>query len=241
MKKVKKRVAGFLLAICMILSCVPVPAQAAASDNLALNRPASASDVESGTSFTADKAVDGSSSTRWATNRDTNAVKTPRWLQIDFESTVTFDTVDISWEQANILSYEIQVSDDAGEDSWTTVYSRESQPTMTEESISLSSPASGRYMRIYVSDFGGDWASVSIYEVGVYYLAGGEGPSDPDGNYTIYPIPQKVTDEDGTVDLTDTVNVVAEVGIDTVTLDRADEVLTENGLTPQFDSEPSDE
>ena len=45
MKKVKKRVAGFLLAICMILSCVPVPAQAAASDNLALNRPASASDV----------------------------------------------------------------------------------------------------------------------------------------------------------------------------------------------------
>ena len=241
MKKVKKRVAGFLLAICMILSCVPVPAQAAASDNLALNRPASASDVESGTSFTADKAVDGSSSTRWATNRDTNAVKTPRWLQIDFESTVTFDTVDISWEQANILSYEIQVSDDAGEDSWTTVYSRESQPTMTEESISLSSPASGRYMRIYVSDFGGDWASVSIYEVGVYYLAGGEGPSDPDGNYTIYPIPQKVTDEDGTVDLTDTVNVVAEDGIDTVTLDRADEVLTENGLTPQFDSEPSDE
>ena len=241
MKKLKKRAAGFLLAICMILSCVPVPVQAAASDNLALNRPASASDVESGTSFTADKAVDGSSSTRWATNRDTNAVKTPRWLQIDFESTVTFDTVDISWEQANILAYEIQVSDDAGEDSWTTVYSRESQPVMTDESITLTSPASGRYMRIYVSDFGGDWASVSIYEVAVYYLAGGGDPSEPEGNYTIYPIPQKVTDEDGTVSLTDTVNVVAEDGIDTVTLDRADEVLAENGFTPQFDSEPSEE
>ena len=38
MKKVKKRVAGFLLAICMILSCVSVPAQAAASDNLALKQ-----------------------------------------------------------------------------------------------------------------------------------------------------------------------------------------------------------
>ena len=241
MKKMQKRAAGFILAICMILSCIPVPAAAAASDNLALNKPASASDVESGTSFTADKAVDGNSGTRWATNRDTNAVKTARWLQIDFESTVTFDTVDISWEQANILSYEIQVSDDAGEDSWTTVYSRESEPTMTDESITLSAPASGRYMRIYVSDFGGDWASVSIYEVGVYYLAGGGDPSDSDGNYTIYPIPQKVTDEDGTVELTDTVNVVVEDGIDAVTHDRVDEVLTENGLTPQYSGDPSDD
>lgn len=240
MKKVKNRVAGFLLAICMILSCIPVPAAAASAANLALNKPAQASDVESGTDFTAAKAVDGSSGTRWATNRDTGEVKTPRWLQIDFESSVTFDTVDISWEQANILAYEIQVSDTAEEDSWTTVYSRESDPTMTEESISLSTPASGRYMRIYVSDFGGDWASVSIYEVGVYYLAGDDRPSEPEENYTIYPIPQKVTDEDGTVELTDTVNVVAEDGIDSVTLDRAEEVLTENGLTPQFDSEPSE-
>lgn len=106
MKRVKKRAAGLLLAICMILSCLPV--SAAASDNLALNKTATASEVESGTSFTADKAVDGNSETRWATNRDTKAEKTPQWLQIDFGSKVTFDTVDISWEQVNILSYEIQ-------------------------------------------------------------------------------------------------------------------------------------
>lgn len=239
MKRLKKRAAGFLLAICMTLSCLPV--SAAASDNLALNKTATASEVESGTSFTADKAVDGNSDTRWATNRDTKAEKTPQWLRIDFGSTVTFDTVDISWEQVNILSYEIQVSDDASEGSWDTVYSRDSEPTMADESISLEAPASGRYMRIYVTDFGGDWASVSIYEVGVYYFAGGgSDPVDPEGNYTIYPTPQKVTDEAGTIELTDTVNVVEEAGIDTVTHNRVEEVLTENGLTPQYSDAPSD-
>ncbi len=239
MKRVKKRAAGLLLAICMILSCLPV--SAAASDNLALNKTATASEVESGTSFTADKAVDGNSETRWATNRDTKAEKTPQWLQIDFGSKVTFDTVDISWEQVNILSYEIQVSDDAGAGSWTTVYSRDSQPAMADESVTLDTPASGRYMRIYVSDFGGDWASVSIFEIGVYYFAGGgSGPVDPEGNYTIYPIPQKVTDEAGTIELTKTVNVIEEAGIDAVTHNRVDEVLTENGLTPQYSDGPSD-
>lgn len=158
------------------------------SGNLALNKTATASDVESGTKFTADLAVDGNTSTRWATNAD-NAGTSPKWLQIDFGQTTTFDMVDISWEQQNIVQYKLEVSDDASE--WTTVFERNSAPTTKDESVSLSAPAAGRYLRIYVTRYDkADWKSVSIFEVAVYDSKGEE-PVEPTGNYTIYPIPRR--------------------------------------------------
>lgn len=89
MNKLVKCITGAVLAVCMVTTGMPglgllsQTAQAAADTNLALNKTATASDVESGTSFTADKAVDGNSSTRWATNAD-NAGTAPKWLQVDF-------------------------------------------------------------------------------------------------------------------------------------------------------------
>ena len=235
-----KRIAGAALAFCMLATSVVVsPAGSlssvqAMSANLALNKAATASDVESGTSFTANLAVDGNTSTRWATNSD-NAGTSPKWLQIDFGTTTTFDMVDISWEQTNIVEYKLEVSDDASK--WTTVFERNSTPTSKDESITLPAPAIGRYLRIYVTRYDkADWKSVSIFEVAVYNSKE-EGPVEPTGNYQIYPIPQKVTDEEGTVDITDTINVVKGDGIDTVTKNRIDEVLKDNGLTAEYGAE----
>ena len=60
------------------------------------------------------------------------------------------------------------------------------------------------------------------------------------GNYTIYPTPQKVTDEEGTITLTDTINVIQGEGIDTVTANRIKEVLTDNGYTTQVADQASE-
>lgn len=242
MNHLRKRIVGAALAVCMISTGIPglslfsTSAQAAATTNLALNKAATASDVETD-SFTADKAVDGNSSTRWASNPD-NAGTAPKWLQVDFGGTTTFDTVDISWEQQNVVEYKLEVSDDA--DSWNTVYERNSNPTSKDESITLSTPAVGRYLRVYVSryDHQTDWKSVSIFELAVYNSKD-DTPEVTGGNYTIYPIPQKVTDEAGTISLTDTIHVIQGKDIDTVTSNRIKEVLTDNGFTAQVADQPS--
>lgn len=54
-------------------------------------------------------------------------------------------------------------------------------------------------------------------------------------DYTIYPVPQKMSSSAGSVLLTANVNVVADKGIDSYTLARLEEVLSkENGLTVSF-------
>ena len=68
MRNAIKRLLAFVLAAAMVLSLAPASVRAAEVENLALNRPATCSNVEAGTSFTADKAVDGSTTTRWATD-----------------------------------------------------------------------------------------------------------------------------------------------------------------------------
>ena len=81
MKNATKRLLAFVLAAAMILSLAPASVRAAEVENLALNRPAACSNVEAGTSFTADKAVDGSTTTRWAT--DVGVVNP--WIEIDLD------------------------------------------------------------------------------------------------------------------------------------------------------------
>ena len=51
--------------------------------------------------------------------------------------------------------------------------------------------------------------------------------------YTIYPIPQRTTEGSGTVELTQTINVVCGAGIGHVTKDRIQEVLEEAGYVYQ--------
>jgi glucose/arabinose dehydrogenase len=73
--------------------------------DLALGRPATASSVQAGTTHTPDKAVDGSSSTRWAASGGDN-----QWWQVDLGSVRQVDRVALNWEAAYASSYKFQVS-----------------------------------------------------------------------------------------------------------------------------------
>lgn len=116
------------------------PTATPVSGNLALNKPVTASSVESGTSFTANLAVDGNTGTRWS-----SAYSDPQWIYVDLGQTYTVRSVKLVWEAAYAISYKIQVSSNAS--SWTDVYSTTSGSGGT---VSLNvTPADGRYVRMY--------------------------------------------------------------------------------------------
>lgn len=50
--------------------------------------------------------------------------------------------------------------------------------------------------------------------------------------YTIYPVPQRQVMKSGEVSFTSKVSIIAEPGIDEVTINRAKQVLSDHGLTP---------
>ncbi|GAB2632782.1 discoidin domain-containing protein [Streptomyces capparidis] len=92
---------------------------------------------------------------RWAS--DWNAA---RWIAVDLGATSVIDTVDLYWEAAYAVDYELQVSDDNR--TWRTVY----RPSATEvaarradvkspaeavgrhDAVRLPQPATGRYVRM---------------------------------------------------------------------------------------------
>ncbi|RZU10186.1 hyaluronoglucosaminidase [Kribbella rubisoli] len=81
--------------------------------NIALHRPVVASGIEPGTSFGADLAVDGDTTTRWASAYDDAS-----WLQVDLGASTHLGKVVLRWEAAYGSAYKIEVSDDAT--TWTT-------------------------------------------------------------------------------------------------------------------------
>ncbi|TCL64707.1 subtilisin family serine protease [Hydrogenispora ethanolica] len=120
----------------------PTPAPSPApqpSINLALNKTAIASSVESQTRNAA-KAFDGTTATRWASREGID----PQWIRVDLGKTSTIGKVVLKWETAYAKSYKIQVSNDAIH--WATVYSTTSG---TGGTTTLTGSAIGRYVRMY--------------------------------------------------------------------------------------------
>ncbi|WP_194891860.1 discoidin domain-containing protein [Catenulispora pinisilvae] len=116
-------------------------ARAASCDtttNLALNKTATASSVESD-AFPASAAVDGNTGTRWSSQ-----FSDPQWLQVDLGSTQSICQVVLTWETASAKAYEIQTSPDGT--TWTSIYSTTTGPGGTE---TLNVTGSGRYIRMY--------------------------------------------------------------------------------------------
>ena len=126
------------------------------SDNLALNKTATASSENAGT--TAAMAVDGNAGTRWqASNAEDD-----EWLQVDLGSVQAVNTVTINWEAAYAAKYEIQVSTDGEE--WKTV-AKESG--MVGEITSEFSATKARYVRMQGISRGTQYG-YSIYEIQVF-------------------------------------------------------------------------
>jgi hypothetical protein len=131
----------------MVLAVLSVPSLGASRSaaagcdtgtNLALNKTATASSVESSV-FPAGAAVDGDTGTRWSSQWSD-----PQWLQVDLGSTQSICQVGLRWETASAKAYQIQTSADGT--TWTTIYSTTTGPGGTE---TLNITGSGRYVRMY--------------------------------------------------------------------------------------------
>ncbi|MEV6634747.1 protein kinase [Actinoplanes sp. NPDC051470] len=107
--------------------------------NLALNRPAFASSVESD-HWSAGMAVDGDPATRWS-----SGFAEPEWLKVDLGATWRVTDVTVRWEDASAVSYRVELSTDGT--AWTSVYS-----TTSGTGGVVTVPADGkaaRYVRVY--------------------------------------------------------------------------------------------
>ena len=145
---------------------------------------ATVTDYETGTQFTADKAVDGNhtdGSSRWATNRD---VSEPT-LTLDLGALRSIRSAVIYWEAgfeadtANASKYYIETSVDGEE--WTTQVTCTEKPQASQtraagaaikEIINFDSDVEAQYIRVRIAEYSNSsWNNVSMYEFEVYQEA----------------------------------------------------------------------
>ncbi len=105
--------------------------------------------------YTADKAIDNSVFTRWASE-----ISDPQWVYIDFAAPKTFNTVKLIWEFAYGKVYEIQISDDAAD--WTTIHT-EANSDGNIDIINVGIQTA-RYLRMYGTERALDWGGYSLWE-----------------------------------------------------------------------------
>ncbi|MET9348243.1 glycosyl hydrolase family 8 [Streptomyces termitum] len=167
-----------LAALLTLPLTIALPEAQAADGLVSAGRPTTASSVE-GTGFAPGLAVDGSSTTRWASLEGAD----PQWLRIDLGSNHTVSRVRLEWEDAYARSYRVQTSADGS--TWTDVYSTTSGDGAVDD---LTVSGSGRYVRIYGTARGTAYG-YSLWEAQVYGApAGGNGggsagPAVPFGSH----------------------------------------------------------
>jgi hypothetical protein len=107
--------------------------------NLALGKSVVVSSTESGTN-TANKAVDGSTGTRWS-----SAYTDQNWIYVDLGASKSVSKVVLNWEASYAKKFQIQVSND--QSTWTTVYTNEAATGGTN-TISFT-PVAARYVKMF--------------------------------------------------------------------------------------------
>ncbi|MFI5709584.1 beta-N-acetylglucosaminidase domain-containing protein [Kribbella sp. NPDC051620] len=127
--------------------------------NALLKRPATASSVEPGTSFTPDLAVDGDPSTRWASGYDNAS-----WLQVDLGTRTRVGKVVLQWEAAFGSAYRLEVSDDGS--TWTTAAEVTGGDGGTD---TVWLDATGRYLRLQGVDRATTYG-YSLYDFAAYSI-----------------------------------------------------------------------
>ncbi|MEV0194524.1 discoidin domain-containing protein [Kitasatospora purpeofusca] len=131
-----------------------------AAVNLAVGASASASSTEWNpfVSYAADRAIDGSGSSRWASDWSDD-----QWLQLDLSTTTLVSRVTLDWERAYARAYRIEVSTDGS--TWRTVWSTTSGDGGLDTARFAGVPA--RYVRVHGEQRATSWG-YSLYDVGVY-------------------------------------------------------------------------
>jgi beta-glucosidase len=132
--------------------------------NVALNRPATSSSIQS-TSYLTNYAFDGNPRTRWS-----SLFSDPQWISVDLGTTTQISRVRLDWENAYAKSYRIQLSNDGN--TWSDAY------TTTNGTGSINDLAvsgSGRFVRMYGTQRG----TQSGYSLWGFEVYGGNPTSPP--------------------------------------------------------------
>jgi len=120
----------------------------------------------------AGNAVDGKSTTRWASS----ANKDPSWIYVDLGAVATISRVRLQWDKSCATSYQLQTSMDAA--TWTDIFSTTAGKGGVEDRTNLT--GTGRYVRMLGTHRcrTGTAFGYSLQEYGVYGTIGGGGGGD---------------------------------------------------------------
>ena len=142
-------------------------------ENYNLEGTAVASNAEDN-DHSAQNAIDGNESTRWATNK--SDAKEARTLTVTLPASQRVQYFRIIWERTNIEHYKIEVSPDDTEN-FEKVYESKAAVTSVNEVISLDSPKWVKKIRLTIDRYnGGDnsWPNVSVGEFESYAVKPGQ-------------------------------------------------------------------
>ncbi|MEV5504629.1 discoidin domain-containing protein, partial [Nonomuraea fuscirosea] len=118
-----------------------VTARSAAADPLvSQGRTVTASSVEAA-GLEPGQAVDGSTSTRWASAEGVD----PQWIRVDLGSAHNVSRVRLAWEAAYATAYRVQTSADGS--TWNDVYSTTTAGDGAIDDLTVS--GQGRYVRVH--------------------------------------------------------------------------------------------
>lgn len=132
-------------------------------ENLASFSVAEASSVSA--TSTADKAVDGSSSTWWCADSG----NMPQWLSLDLQEEKTFNNIRMyMYGGTSLVDYTILGSND--KEDWQPLYTgvdEKPKQAVNSQSVVLDIPAAGtyRYLKVEFSKVAGNWASIVELEI----------------------------------------------------------------------------
>ena len=159
MKTLKSKISVLLFASILTLSSLFASDVFAQGTNIALNRPTSASSIEA-SGLEPDKAVDGSTYSRWGSSFNDN-----QWIRIDLGQTYNITQVNLNWETASGRNYLIETSND--DYNWVQITSRDNMPYGARIDYLTGLTGSGRYIRMYgrtrTTQYG-----FSLFEFSVY-------------------------------------------------------------------------
>ena len=138
-----------------------------------------ANDSETGTPFTADKAVDGDPDTRWATNPNINKPT----FELTLPKTTLIRHVEIDWDRRvrkgqndpNIKSWSLYYAgqDDVnagGEKQWKLAYTKTGEPVL-DEKATLANSIQAKYLKLEINDYQTGtmgWRNAGIQEIRAY-------------------------------------------------------------------------
>jgi len=168
---------AILLPLLLVAGLGAANASAGTTADVLLSRqkPVLTSSNETST-LTGDKAVDGSTTTRWASTEYVD----PQWIRVDLGQPATISRVKLNWEVAYAKVYRVEVSDDGT--TYRTIKSVTDGNGAIDDLTGLS--GHGRYVRVYGTTRGTSYG-YSLWELEVYGTADSgddtEAPTVPTG------------------------------------------------------------